>query len=91
MVKITEPVGVPGSPCDPTVAVNVTDCPNTLGFNDEVTVVVVDCCVAPASTQGVAPFSLVRGNPGPRWSVAVPDGTSGTEPAQIAAPPTTGN
>ena len=38
--KVTVPVGVP----DPgatalTVAVNVTDCPNTDGFTDEVTVV----------------------------------------------------
>jgi hypothetical protein len=42
MVKTTLPVGDPApGACAPTVAVKVTDCPETEGFADEVTVVVV--------------------------------------------------
>ena len=38
--KVTVPVGVPEAAGE-TVAVNVTDCPNTEGFADEVTALVV--------------------------------------------------
>jgi hypothetical protein len=41
--KITVPVGVPEAGAfTSTVAVKVTDCPTTLGFTEDVSVVVVD-------------------------------------------------
>ena len=42
-LNVTVPVGVPPLPA--TVAVNVTDCPNTDGFAEDTTVVVVEACV----------------------------------------------
>src|SRR5262249_58374545 len=50
--KVTVPVGVP-DPDGVTVAVKVTDCPNTEGLTDEVTDVVVPC-LPMAATEKLA-------------------------------------
>ena len=43
MVNVTVPVGVPANPGAVTTAVNVTCWPTVDGFNEDVSVVVVDC------------------------------------------------
>ena len=49
-LKVTVPVGVPPAPV--TVAVNVTDCPNTEGFSEDVSVVVLGLTTASVGLAG---------------------------------------